>query len=146
METSPKYADIMDMPRHISSRHPPMSMLDRAAQFAPFAALTGLEGVIDETGRLTQGAVELTEAEQLLLDEKLQRIRERLQDRPEITVTWFQPDARKQGGAYVTARGHVQKLDLYRRTLLIADRWIPIDAIYTIEGEIFGEMEDLGGR
>lgn len=142
MEEPSKYADILDHPRHISSRRAPMSMVDRAAQFAPFAALTGFEGVIAETGRLTQEETELTDAQIQQLDAKLQLLRDRLEARPTVEVCWFVPDGCKQGGAYVTARGQVLRMDLYRRKLLLApDKWIPMDTICGLEGEVFSNME-----
>jgi len=142
MEEPSKYADILDHPRHISSRRAPMSMVDRAAQFAPFAALTGFEGVIAETGRQTQARLELTDTQIQQLDEKLQWLRDRMEESPQVAVCWFVPDRCKEGGVYVTARGRLLRMDLYHRKLLLSpDIWIPIDDIYDLTGEIFEHLE-----
>ena len=119
-----------------------MSMVDRAAQFAPFAALTGFEGVIAETGRQTQARLELTDTQIQQLDEKLQWLRDRMEESPQVAVCWFVPDRCKEGGVYVTARGRLLRMDLYHRKLLLSpDIWIPIDDIYDLTGEIFEHLE-----
>lgn len=132
------YDDIIHLPHHVSKKHPQMSISDRAAQFAPFAALTGHGAAIKETARLTDARIELDENAKTILDEKLKIIQETLDERPEITVTYFQPDEKKAGGRYVSAAGIVKKIDLYRRSVLMEDgRWIPILDIFEIEGELF---------
>lgn len=132
------YDDIIHLPHHVSKKHPQMSISDRAAQFAPFAALTGHGAAIKETARLTDARIELDESAKTILDEKLRIIQETLDERPEITVTYFQPDEKKAGGRYVSATGIVKKIDLYRRSVLMEDgRWIPILDIFEIEGELF---------
>lgn len=132
------YDDIIHLPHHVSKKHPQMSISDRAAQFAPFAALTGHGAAIKETARLTDARIELDENAKTILDEKLRIIQETLDERPEITVTYFQPDEKKAGGRYVSATGIVKKIDLYRRSVLMEDgRWIPILDIFEIEGELF---------
>ena len=103
------YDDIINLPHHVSESHPPMSYHDRAAQFSPFAALSGFEGAVKETARLTEQKLELDEGEKMLLDEKLQLIRLMLPERPFITVTWFVPDERKKGGSYQTVSGRVRE-------------------------------------
>ena len=115
-----KYDDILDLP-HPVSRRARMTPGDRAIQFAPFAALTGYEEVIGETARLTDGRVELEEGAEEELNEALRQLRENLHRRPEITVTWFRRDEKKEGGAYVTATGRARKLCLYSGTLLLED-------------------------
>lgn len=114
-----KYDDIIDLPHHISASRPQMPMLDRAAQFMPFRALTGYEDAVHETARLTEERVELTEDEKALLDTKLQRLADRLDSHPQVTLTWFQPDKRKTGGAYVTTTGQIKKIDDFEGALIL---------------------------
>ena len=116
-----KYEDIIRFSRPVSARHLPMSNYDRAAQFSPFAALTGYDGVIEETARLTDREVALDVGAEAELDEKLREIRESIHLRPEVTVTYFRPDSRKSGGAYVTVTGRVKKIDEYTQSLCFAD-------------------------
>ena len=134
METTCKYDDIIDLPRHVSDRHARMPIADRAAQFSPFAALTGYDDVICETARLTDFQTELDDSEKILLNEKLQRIREKMQDNPQITVVWFRGDERKSGGAYVSFTGRVKRLDLYQQAVCFADGTvIPFSSICHID-------------
>ena len=116
-----KYADILHLSRPISTRHLPMSNQDRAAQFAPFAALTGYDGVLAETARLTDRELTLDVGAEAELDEKLRIIRDTLHQCPQVTLTYFQPDNRKSGGAYVTITGRVKKLDEYENVLILSD-------------------------
>ncbi len=126
-----KYDDIIHLPHPVSSRHPQMPLSDRAAQFSPFAALTGHDAAIRETARLTEEKAELDEDGKELLNEKLQMINEAL---PEVEVTYFQPDARKNGGTYRKFRGRVKKIDEYNRMIFFADQTaVPIDDLYSIE-------------
>lgn len=115
-----KYDDIIGLPHHVSSKRPHMPMLDRAAQFQPFRALTGYEDAVHETARHTDEKVELTEDEKALLDVKLQRLADDLADRLQVTLTWFQPDKRKAGGTYVTATGQLKKIDDLEGALILA--------------------------
>ena len=134
MEDASRYHDIIDLPHHVSARRPHMSMLNRAAQFSPFAALTGYEASIREAARLTDARVELDECEKAALDAKLHII----QSDPQmpVSVTYFVPDARKAGGAYVTAEGPVRKVDDVRHIVQMADRTeIPIEDIIGIDGD-----------
>lgn len=133
-QNSHKYDDILHLPRHISSKHAPMSRYDRAAQFSPFAALTGYDGVIQEAGRLTDTASQLDEGGMALLDEKLRQICLRLAETPRVTVTYFQEDSRKAGGAYLSATGRVKKIDSYGQNLVFTDGTaIPIGRIYELD-------------
>ena len=137
------YDDIIQLPHHVSSRHPPMPAADRAAQFAPFAALTGYEAAIREAARLTDGAIELSEDRRAILDQKQQLLVERLGggDRPEITVTFFRPDGRKEGGAYLTVAGRVKKIDSRERSLVLEDKTrIPLDSILELESDLFDRL------
>ena len=137
------YDDIIHLPRHVSAKHPHMALIDRAAQFSPFAALTGHGAAIKETARLTDERVELDESMKDILGNKLQIIAERIMERPEIVITYFKPDGKKNGGAYVEAVGMVKKIDGYKRIVIMADRQeIPMDDIIGIEGQIFGIMCD----
>jgi hypothetical protein len=115
------YDDILDAPRPRHEGHPPMPMEKRAAQFLPFSALTGLEAVMAEEARLTEARPELGEDALLALDGQLALLRERLAEKPPVTVTRFCPDERKSGGRYETLTGCVRRLDEAGRTLFLAD-------------------------
>lgn len=137
------YDDIIHLPHHVSSTHPQMSLSDRAAQFAPFAALTAHGAAIRETARLTDARIELDENEKAILDERLRMVRETRSEQPEITITYFQPDHRKDGGKYVTVTGSVKKFDMYGHAVLMNDGLrISFREIYKIEGELFGTVDD----
>lgn len=131
------YDDIIRLPHHVSGVHPPMPIAERAAQFSPFAALTGFEDAIQETGRLTESRAELDEDAKELLDEKLERLR-LLQaesgEMPGTAVTYFRPDKKKDGGAYVTVTGQVKRVDEYERVLVLRDgEKIPLGEIVELE-------------
>ena len=115
------YDDIIDLPRPVSRKHPPMPMMKRAAQFLPFAAQTGFEGEIAETVRLTEAVPELGEDALLDLDQQLTRLRQRLSEQPEITVTCFIPDEKKTGGHFETLTGRARRLDEPNRLLILTD-------------------------
>ena len=140
-ESNHQYADIIDLPHHVSATRPRMSMIDRAAQFSPFAALTGYDAAIKETGRLTDERIDLSEESRAALDRKQQILLDNLADHPEISVTYFVPDERKSGGAYVTVTGRVKKVDDYQRLLILTDGTkIPLDDILDIESELFSNI------
>ena len=133
-----RYDDIIDLPHHVSTTHPQMAVSDRAAQFSPFAALTGYEAAVQETARLTNQKAELDENSKEVLDKKLKLVRENLGAHPAVEVTYFVPDERKEGGSYVTAGGRVRKIQEYEGNLVFLDGTrIPLDDIVEIEGEIF---------
>lgn len=145
------YADIIHMPHHKAANRPHMSMYDRAAQFSPFAALTGYDGVIAETARLTNSKVELSESEKILLDQKLTLIDDVIQDKhhPEITVVYFIPDYLKEGGEYEEFTGCVRKIDPIARTVVFlaangrsAGKTINVDDISEIHGELVDYMDE----
>ena len=115
------YADIIDLPHHVSQNHPQMPLRDRAAQFAPFAALTGYEAVVGETARLTTVKRELDAQEAEELNRQLAAVIEHLSERPEVTVEYFVPDERKSGGAYVTVTGRVRHVSLPEKVLVMED-------------------------
>lgn len=132
-----RYGDILNLPRHVSPTRRPMPPLERAAQFSPFAALTGYDAAIAESARTTQEKAELGEWELSELDEKLRRLLA-AKDHPLITVTYFQPDSRKQGGAYVTVTERLKRIRLPERQLLLADGTaLSLDALSALSGEIF---------
>lgn len=129
-----KYDDIIHLKRPVSGRRAPMSMVDRGAQFSPFAALTGYDGVIQETARLTDTCTTLADGGEALLDEQLREIGHRIETCPKVTFTCFQQDAWKPGGSYISVTGNVKKIDLYRQTVVLTDRQeIPIECIFGIE-------------
>lgn len=122
MMKADNYEDIIFLSRPVSEKHPPMPLHDRAAQFAPFAALTGYDAAISETARLTDHRIEPDEDTARQLDEQLSRIRECLAERPAVEITHFIPDAHKQGGKYVTVSGNVRRVDTYTGELVLTDR------------------------
>ncbi len=135
------YDDIINLPHHVSPKHPQMSIEDRAAQFSPFAALNGHESVISETGRLTERKIELAEDARAELDFKQSVLAEMAGEKPEVTVTYFEPDARKSGGKYVTACGRLRKLDEYERILVLTDGTkISLDDVLDIDSGCFEDM------
>jgi len=139
---SDQYEDIINLPHHVSTTRPQMSMQDRAAQFSPFAALTGYDSAVKETARLTDQRINLDEYEIEALNARIQLIAEHLQDHPEVSITYFKPDERKAGGAYVTATGVAKKIDEYERIILMqGGEKIPMDEVIEIAGEIFRELE-----
>jgi len=136
------YEDILHLPRPVSSTRPRMSLADRAAQFSPFAALTGHGAAIRETARLTDRRRELSEDEQTALGDKLTMLAEIVSDHPVVSVTYFRADEKKDGGSYVTAAGAVKKIDEYERVVILMDGTrIPIGDISEIESELFEKMD-----
>lgn len=138
------YEDIINLPHHVSSNREHMSVHDRAAQFSPFAALTGFDGAIKETARLTDQRIELDEASKTILDEKLRIIQEQLSRQQKIELVYFQPDETKTGGAYISVMGTVKKIDGYERAVVMQDGTrIPIEEILDITGEMFQAVDDF---
>ncbi|MBO5451838.1 MAG: hypothetical protein J6A11_09910 [Lachnospiraceae bacterium] len=141
-ESRKKYADIIDLPHHQSDTRPKMSNYDRAAQFSPFAALTGHADSIKETARLTDEYSEPSEEMKAIMNEKILFLMEQLENQPEITITFFKPDEKKQGGAYITITGVVKKIKTYERQIqMTTGDLIPIDMIFGIDGEIFSRID-----
>ena len=139
-----KYKDIINLPHKQSSKRPHMTLLDRAAQFAPFAALTGYDDAIKETGRLTDERIEMSEEKLAVLNERYQILVDHLSDEPEVTITYFVPDIYKTGGSYITTTGVVKKLDTYERLITMVDgSRILMDDVLLLEGDIFSEAEPL---
>lgn len=115
------YDDILNMPHHVSTKHPRMDGIDRAAQFSPFAALTGYDAAIEETARLTEEKVELDEDRLKILDRKLSELMEGDLAKKKVSITYFVPDEKKKGGKYVTVSGNIKKLDKNSRQLILDD-------------------------
>ncbi len=141
MEKQPHpYEDILHLPHHVSAERPHMSMLDRAAQFSPFAALVGYEDVIDETARLTTPQRELDEAEKAELDRRVGILAAHLGDKPAVTVEYFVPDTLKSGGAYVSKSGALVRISPVRKTLTLADGTsIRFKDVVGIDSDLFRE-------
>lgn len=136
------YEDIINLPHHVSPTRPQMPMSDRAAQFSPFAALTGYDAAIKETGRLTDAKIELDDEGLNDLNMKFQFLLEHLDDEPEVQITYFKADERKAGGAYLEAIGIVKKLDDFERLITMQDgAKIPMDDILSIDGDAFSVLE-----
>ena len=135
---SGKYDDILHLPHPTSARHPRMPISERAAIFSPFAALTSHAGAIAETARLTDQKMELDEDAKAELDRRQAVLLEHIAEQPEITVTWFQPDERKDGGAYLTAAGQLKKIDEVKRVLILLDGTsIPLEDVANLESSCF---------
>ena len=131
-----RYDDMLDLPHHVSSRRLPMSMIDRGAQFSPFAALTGYDKVLEESARLTSTGVELTEGAMAVIDEKLRDLCSRIESRPWGRFVCFIPDERKAGGAYEAVEGNLKKYDYVEKVLILTDgRKIDLDLLVAVETE-----------
>ena len=138
---SKQYDDIINLPHHVSATRPQMPLLDRAAQFAPFAALTGYDAAIKETGRLTDEKIEMDEEALNILNMKFQILVDNLHDEPEVSFTYFKPDERKAGGAYLEMIGTVKKVDDFERVITMQDGTkMLMDNILNIDGEIFAGL------
>ena len=135
-QDSSRYEDIINLPRHVSAKRQPMSRQDRAAQFSPFAALTGFDATIAETGRLTDESIELDESRKEALNERLRRVLSEISQQPRVRITYFREDERKAGGAYVTVSGRVKKVDAYDHTIILTDgQVIPLETMRDLEVE-----------
>ncbi|HWQ98023.1 MAG TPA: hypothetical protein VN538_08030 [Clostridia bacterium] len=136
------YDDIIDQSRHVSATRFHMAAIDRAAQFSPFAALSGYGDAIKETARLTNKRIELDEDRKNALSDRLQQIADRINEHPEVVFTYFQPDAKKNGGEYVTVSGAVKRIDVLQRVIMMFDcTGIPFDEIINIEGRMFEPID-----
>lgn len=132
-----KYDDIINLPRRISNTRKPMPIIDRAAQFSPFAALTGHDLAIEETRRVTEDRMELDEYMMESLNNKLRILIDRLKEYPEIKITYFQPDEKKSGGSYITAVGAIKRIDAYEGVIYMVDGIeIPLHQIIDIKGDV----------
>ena len=136
-DVSKKYADIIDLPHHNPKTKPRMSIYDRAAQFSPFAALTGHDDVIDETARLTDAYSSLSEETERIINEKLSIINGMIDSKPQVSIVYFKPDLLKEGGKYVLVTGNVKKIKDYEKTVVFDDGTvIDIDSITDIHSEM----------
>lgn len=137
------YDDIINLPHHVSERYPQMPIGDRAAQFSPFAALTGYEGEVKEAARLTDKKIELSEEQRAILDERLCLLEDILPERPEAIFTYFLPDLRKEGGTYTTITGRLKKLDRIERNILLTNGLsIPADNLLQVESAIWSDYRN----
>ena len=135
------YEDIVDLPHHVSPTRPQMSRADRAAQFSSFAALTGHDAAVRETARRTASGIDTAEDKRQELDLKQQLLAQVLPSQPELTVTYFVPDTRKAGGAYVSVSGRLKRIDSRRRILVLDDGTeIPADDVLELESPIFTSL------
>lgn len=142
MPHNSKYDLIISLPHHVSKTRPQMPMSDRAAQFAPFAALTGYEAAVKEAGRLTDQKIALDEEALTMLDMRFQLLISALEDEPEIVITYFQPDKCKEGGTYLTMSGAVKKIDSFERLIIMrSGEKIPMEHILSVEGALFSVLE-----
>jgi hypothetical protein len=136
------YEDIINLSHYVSKTRTQMTMLERAAQFSPFAALTGYDAAIKETGRLTDEKIEIDEEALNILNMKFQILIDSLAKGPEVTFTYFKPDERKPGGAYIEVTGKVKKVDEIERLIVMQNGTkMSIDDIQNIEGKIFATMQ-----
>lgn len=134
------YSDIINLSRPVSKR-PRMSLEQRSAQFAPFAALTGYEGQVNETARLTNKKVEINEELKEILNKKIQLIQKKIKEQPQIEITYFIPDSKKDGGRYETICNAIQKIDMYTNEIVMLDGTkIDIDDIIDIQGNLFQKI------
>lgn len=132
------YEDIINLPHHVSKKRQKMPMQDRAAQFSPFAALTGYDDAIKETGRLTDHQIELTEDARASLDMKQAYLMMVIDEHPEIAITYFMPDEKKAGGAYITTTGKLKRFDEYARAIILTNgKKIDMDMILDISCDCF---------
>ena len=138
---SGKYDDMLHLPHPTSARHPRMPIAERAAIFSPFAALSGHAGAIAETARLTDQKMELDEDTKAELDRRQAVLLEHIAEQPEVTVTWFQPDERKDGGAYFTTTGRLKKINEMKRVLILLDGTsIPLEDVADLESNCFQNL------
>ena len=136
------YDDIIHLPHHVSATRPHMPITDRAAQFSPFAALTGHGAAIVETARLTQERKELTEDAKADIELRLNLLAKQIASQPQVSITYFQPDEMKDGGSYITVAGIVIKIDVYDHIVVMQDKIkIPIENIFEINGEMFAGLD-----
>lgn len=132
-----KYKDIINLPHHVSKTRKPMSLYNRAAQFAPFAALTGYDDAIKETARLTQQRIELSDELKNMLNQKIRLISENIKLQPKVSITYFVPDNKKSGGVYKTISSNVRRIDEYNKKITFLDKYeVRFNEIYDIKIEI----------
>lgn len=134
------YDDIINLPHYEPKGHPRMSMESRAAQFAPFAALTGYEDAVKETARITDKRIEIDEGLKIIINNKLQVILDNIKYKPKVTFTYFVYDKKKSGGKYINVTGNISKIDKINNNVILTDKTrIPINEIINITGYLFKE-------
>lgn len=132
-ENISRYADIINLPHHVSKKHPQMPTSDRAAQFSPFAALTGYDEAVKETAQHTESRVELSDDQKAIINDKIVKVKDNIARRIVIEITYFVADERKQGGFYITVKGTAEKVDEFKRIIFLeGEVSIPIDDILDI--------------
>ena len=142
MNNDYKYGDIINLPHHVSKKHTQLSRANYAAQFSPFAALSGYDGIVAEVARFTDERVELGDKENDILNAKLQVIGDHIKEYPEIKVTYFVKDKKKSGGAYLQRNASIKRIDDVERIMYFTDGTnLPIDDITDMQGEIFWVLE-----
>ncbi|NLG05285.1 MAG: YolD-like family protein [Clostridia bacterium] len=133
-----RYDDMIELIHSTSMKHPRMTLRNRAAQFAPFAALTGYDDALNETARLTTDKVELDEDQKEILNEKLRIVQEHIGDLKPVTITYFSKDVKKEGGEYLTRTEIIKKIDLYEHRVILADKEkVLIEDIIDLQSEWF---------
>lgn len=138
------YDDIIRLPHPTSAKHPRMPLADRAAQFSPFAALSGHSAALAETARLTDRQIELSDDDKAVLDQKQRILLEHIKEHPEISVTWFRPDEKKDGGQYITTTGRLKRIDEFNQVLLLAgDIKIPLIYVVDLSSETLPNMDQM---
>ncbi len=139
-----QYDDIIQLPHHVSTKHPQMTLQNRAAQFAPFAALNGYGEATDETARLTNERIELDEDSKAILDKKLQIVKEHMSELPEVTITYFKADDKKEGGSYITMCKQMKKIDFYEHIIVFRDNTrIQIKDIFDMQSDLFKLLDSV---
>lgn len=140
MDDLHRYDDIIHLPHHVSVTHPPMDVSDRAAQFSPFAALTGHGAAIHEAARLTDQKMELDEDSKETLNEKIMVLIGRLREQPAVTITYFVADGKKEGGYYTAVKGNIKKIDEYEGLIILVDETrVPLCDVIEIEGDALSD-------
>lgn len=136
------YDDIINMPRHISTNRPHMSLYARASQFSAFAALNGYDDAIAETTEFTESKIELSDNELDIINAKIQILSEQAEEMPEISVTYFVPNVKKNGGTYMSVTGNIKKIDEYKKQIIFTNNLkIPINDVSNISGAIFKQLD-----
>ncbi len=139
-----RYDDIINLPHPTSKKHPRMSMTQRAAQFAPFAAVHGHSEAVHEANRITMSKIELGDDEQAILDMKQNYLMEHGKARPDVMIVYFLPDQSKAGGSYITKQGYFKYFDAHLQRIILTDNSsIPIGDIVDIKSSIFKNMLEL---
>ena len=137
MNAKLKYSDIIDLPHHVSTKHPHLSREQKAAQFAPFAALTGFDDDVQETARLTDKRIDIDDGLKEIISNKLNIIDVNIKKHPSVTFTYFIQDKKKSGGKYVEVTGNVKKINIFDNYVLLDDNTkIPIIDIIDIQGDV----------